>query len=60
MGILVELVSICISLDVFKSRKVCKLGRELFSFFPPLFEQKHSLCLEDQEVARVRLNSCGI
>ena len=35
MGIFVELVYICISQYVFKSRKDCNLSRELVSFFPP-------------------------
>jgi len=36
-GKYVEHVLICISLNVFKSRKVCRIIRESVSFFPPLF-----------------------
>jgi len=35
MGIFVEFVYFYICQYVFKNRKVCKLSRELFSFFPP-------------------------
>jgi hypothetical protein len=38
----------CISLDVFKGRKICEKGGELVSFFLPLFDHLRFLCLEDR------------
>jgi hypothetical protein len=43
--LIIESVSFCTSLNVYKTRKVCKLVRELFSFFPPLFVSLRSLCV---------------
>ena len=42
-----------------RSRNVCKVVRELFLSFPPLWITQKPLCLEDQDTL-VFLNSCGI
>jgi len=45
--IVLKAVYICNTLDVFKTRKVCKLARELVLSFPPVCSHWKLVCLED-------------